>query len=1048
MGCDSRHRDDIPRRTGEDLAEELARNHRLELAHARKTLRRAEQAAAEDPQARSVQQWFVFLVDDEARSSGAAGKRTLRESVEAVRGTRSAPPQDQAKLATGRQTLVMSEGREKDTPVKSSRHEAQRSARPHHDVALEWRTRESFGFELSGVAIRRPGSTALDVDTSWAAPSTPLAQILGQRFEIARGAALGEVALLALDAFASGRLSDSSLVSALLLSPPRPTTSRRPAPLPRRLHGTLDPFAAAGGALLPGPPRATNATAALMEVAERRAVTIFRRELADADVDLHEPAIEAALQRTGRGEPLPETVRQEMEARLGADFGRVRIHTDAVAASAAAALAASAFTVGEDVFFAGGAFDPMGEEGRRLLVHELTHVVQAQEGRVPTSHGTEVSQPTDALEQEAAAAYDRSAARVPAPNAHASAASPPLPGPGMATLPRSGMLLRHPGGKSAKPGTPQAPGRNVPWLSWDAKLVIGFIDGLLRTAGSGFTPEAWAKIERDFTDLPSLGEIYQGLLTGFPEGAWESLTDNVKSLAQVGEWVFWNLTPAGTVRDLYEWIVEPEEKWARELEKQQHQQDFIEGMVQLIVHIAMDPGIMADLGEELGQAAGDYVAQRYLKFANAAPYQKGNMLGRGIGYVAVEIAALFVGPEILIEKVPAAIAKLGVAGGKAAQALLRLMEKIPALRKLLKAAGRIGEKKPGAGPAKAWDDPTLTLEEFIESYRSKYPHSSLKDEKAFEKRFVENRRLNPETGRLKRTRYDPPPGFTRADLPLPGSPKYEQWKQWKPGDPDALPCFPAGTPVHTPTGMVAIDSLQVGDAVLAWDRTRGCVVSFVTALYRNYAEEMMKIETVHGSVDATTNHPFWVVDRSEWLAAARLEPGMVLQLADGSTTQVRRTLQFAAQESTFNVTVDRYHTYYVSIQGALVHNAGVGDSAYANPFTRDTHIYAVVDKNTNKVVYVGKTTADPDVRLGQHVNDKRSALYIEDDVQRANFEAKYKMEHRNGGKWTVYEANVWEQYYMDVERAKGATLLNRQEGIDWEKGKKYAEMHNPCRNLD
>ena len=70
-----------------------------------------QQAAAEDPQARSVRQWFAFLVDEEARPPGVAGKRTLLEAAEADRRTRSAPPQDHAKWVPGRQTLVMREGR-------------------------------------------------------------------------------------------------------------------------------------------------------------------------------------------------------------------------------------------------------------------------------------------------------------------------------------------------------------------------------------------------------------------------------------------------------------------------------------------------------------------------------------------------------------------------------------------------------------------------------------------------------------------------------------------------------------------------------------------------------------------------------------------------------------------------------------------------------------------------------------------------------------------------------------------------------------------------
>jgi len=78
----------------------------------------------------------------------------------------------------------------------------------------------------------------------------------------------------------------------------------------------------------------------------------------------------------GRGQPLPASARSFFESRLGHGFGRVRVHTDAHAQSSADALGARAYTVGSDVVFGGGEYDPTSARGRRLLAHELTHVVQ------------------------------------------------------------------------------------------------------------------------------------------------------------------------------------------------------------------------------------------------------------------------------------------------------------------------------------------------------------------------------------------------------------------------------------------------------------------------------------------------------------------------------------------------------------------------------------------------------------------------------------------------------------------------------------------------
>ncbi|HEY2014008.1 MAG TPA: DUF4157 domain-containing protein [Bryobacteraceae bacterium] len=84
------------------------------------------------------------------------------------------------------------------------------------------------------------------------------------------------------------------------------------------------------------------------------------------------------------GKPLDEDTRQWMEPRFGYDFGRVRIHNDAQAAESAQSVSAVAYTVGHDIVFDSGRYAPGGMEGRRLLAHELAHVVQ-QSGGAPTN---------------------------------------------------------------------------------------------------------------------------------------------------------------------------------------------------------------------------------------------------------------------------------------------------------------------------------------------------------------------------------------------------------------------------------------------------------------------------------------------------------------------------------------------------------------------------------------------------------------------------------------------------------------------------------------
>jgi hypothetical protein len=78
----------------------------------------------------------------------------------------------------------------------------------------------------------------------------------------------------------------------------------------------------------------------------------------------------------GSGQALDGTIGTKLGAALGADFGEVRVHADAEADALNRSLGAQAFTVGSDVFFSQGAYDPGTASGQRLLAHELTHVVQ------------------------------------------------------------------------------------------------------------------------------------------------------------------------------------------------------------------------------------------------------------------------------------------------------------------------------------------------------------------------------------------------------------------------------------------------------------------------------------------------------------------------------------------------------------------------------------------------------------------------------------------------------------------------------------------------
>lgn len=80
------------------------------------------------------------------------------------------------------------------------------------------------------------------------------------------------------------------------------------------------------------------------------------------------------------GASLDSATHAFMASRFGTDFGDVRIHTGDEAARSARSLGAKAYTVGRDIVFGAGQYDPQGAAGQHLLAHELTHVIQQRGG--------------------------------------------------------------------------------------------------------------------------------------------------------------------------------------------------------------------------------------------------------------------------------------------------------------------------------------------------------------------------------------------------------------------------------------------------------------------------------------------------------------------------------------------------------------------------------------------------------------------------------------------------------------------------------------------
>ena len=104
------------------------------------------------------------------------------------------------------------------------------------------------------------------------------------------------------------------------------------------------------------------------------------------------PIVNEVLHSSGK--PLDTPIREFMESRFGHDFSLVRVHADGEAANAARAVQARAYTIGRDIVFGDGQYQPATSDGKLLLAHELTHVVQQRDGGAEVAHRQADASPT------------------------------------------------------------------------------------------------------------------------------------------------------------------------------------------------------------------------------------------------------------------------------------------------------------------------------------------------------------------------------------------------------------------------------------------------------------------------------------------------------------------------------------------------------------------------------------------------------------------------------------------------------------------------------
>ncbi|MBP2000771.1 RHS repeat-associated protein [Paenibacillus shirakamiensis] len=187
-------------------------------------------------------------------------------------------------------------------------------------------------------------------------------------------------------------------------------------------------------------------------------------------------------------------------------------------------------------------------------------------------------------------------------------------------------------------------------------------------------------------------------------------------------------------------------------------------------------------------------------------------------------------------------------------------------------------------------------------------------------------------------------------------------------------CFTAGTKVLTDNGEKNIEDIEVGDMVLSKDEVTGEVAyKEVTATFNHKTDEIFKIHVGGQTIESTFNHPFWVYGKG-WTFVKDLKPGDLLVQSDGNTLKIDSIELLHKHVTVYNMTVDEFHTYFVSDLGIWVHNT---NCKITDLPTNAQDIYKKYEKNGWQGNVSGQTEG---TAAGSKYNNKDGKLPVTDSA--------------------------------------------------------------------
>ena len=207
-------------------------------------------------------------------------------------------------------------------------------------------------------------------------------------------------------------------------------------------------------------------------------------------------------------------------------------------------------------------------------------------------------------------------------------------------------------------------------------------------------------------------------------------------------------------------------------------------------------------------------------------------------------------------------------------------------------------------------------------------------------------------------------------------------------------CFLAGTLIFTDTCQKAIEEIQVGDKVWAYNDTAGnYALKKVVSLLRYVRDSVYNIRIGEETIQATADHPFFI--SGHWLRIAELKVGDSVKTYDGSNLAIEQITVALGRTTVYNFEVEDYHRYYVSHTKVLVHNNGPCDDTPDKPnkfhgndskSTAPRETYTIEDDNGKPYHGVGDVEGK---------RAKQSLERLRKDNPDRTFENKDRTRHEN-----------------------------------------------------